>query len=263
MATFILLAVFLCYFVPSSFQLALYKQFIDSDTVVLAACPEFGTEHAKVVAKQDIGESVLIPYLNGYFAEVKSNQFEQHFSQLKIDDRNHIMLGPLSFVNHSCNPNALFTRQDYDADVISLRTIRRIAHGEEIRVNYSKRYFGGACLCMSMNLNGSELVFKWPVTHLESQIIQIAYQRWLPDFAQTFEFHDMLKFNELIHGLPTLMESTKVAEAQYIENEPLGNVLDYCCSQCFQFVHNWTTSGVACSWTSHHRSLLLRHSNVN
>lgn len=190
-----------------------------------------------MVAKQNIGEKVLIPYLKAYFAEVKSNQFQQHFSQLKIDDRNHIMLGPLSFVNHSCNPNAQFTRQDFDANLISLRTIRRIAQGEEILVNYGKRYFAGACLCMSckmakeytMNLNGSELVFKWPLSHPESQIIRVAYQRWLPDFPQTFEIHDLLEFTELMHRFRTLMESTKVAEAQYIECEPLGNVLDYCC----------------------------------
>lgn len=81
----------------------------------------------------------------------------------------------------------------------------------------------------TMNLNGPELLFKWPVTELESEIIQIACQRWLPDFPQTFEFHDFREITEFNDRFRTLMESTKVCEAQYIQGEQLANVLDYCC----------------------------------
>ncbi|XP_022165636.1 histone-lysine N-methyltransferase set9-like, partial [Myzus persicae] len=60
----------------------------------------------------------------------------------------HVLLGPISFVNHSCLPNCKF--KPNDGGRICLVTLKNIIPGDEITVSYSTEYFGDEnhqCLC--------------------------------------------------------------------------------------------------------------------
>jgi len=57
----------------------------------------------------------------------------------------HLLLGPISFVNHSCIPNTIFLA--HQGGKIYLQTVKDIERGQEITVNYSSEYFGDDCLC--------------------------------------------------------------------------------------------------------------------
>ncbi|VVC36603.1 Zinc finger C2H2-type,Zinc finger, RING/FYVE/PHD-type,SET domain [Cinara cedri] len=60
----------------------------------------------------------------------------------------HVLLGPISFVNHSCLPNCEF--KPNDGGRICLVTLKKIFAGDELTVSYSTQYFGDhnqQCLC--------------------------------------------------------------------------------------------------------------------
>ena len=73
--------------------------------------------------------------------------------------REELMLGPLSFVNHSCYPNVTYSiNQD---ESMSLRPLRAIKIGEELTVNYGPEYFGDQnkdCLCPHVEFHGNRIV---------------------------------------------------------------------------------------------------------
>lgn len=61
---------------------------------------------------------------------------------------NFVMLGPLAYVNHKCQPNAEFWSKT--KTLICVKTISSINAGNEILVNYGNHYFGPdniSCLC--------------------------------------------------------------------------------------------------------------------
>lgn len=65
-----------------------------------------------------------------------------------------MLLGPVRFVNHDCNPNAKFITTN--KDLINITTIRDIEIGEEITVQYADHYFGDdneECLCQTCEDN--------------------------------------------------------------------------------------------------------------
>ncbi|KAJ7605665.1 hypothetical protein DFH06DRAFT_1348517 [Mycena polygramma] len=63
-----------------------------------------------------------------------------------FDGSSRVLFGPIRFVNHSCKPNTVFELQERG---ITLRTVRDIAPGEEVTVDYGAEYWeeGHKCLC--------------------------------------------------------------------------------------------------------------------
>ena len=62
--------------------------------------------------------------------------------------RAHVLLGPIAFVNHSCDPNCDFSCKS--GGEVCLKAVRNIDVGEEITVEYSDEYFGVSneqCVC--------------------------------------------------------------------------------------------------------------------
>lgn len=60
-----------------------------------------------------------------------------------------ILLGPVSLVNHSCAPNAVYwmDKSKKSNGFLQIRALRRIEVGEEILVLYAKDVFGPDCEC--------------------------------------------------------------------------------------------------------------------
>eukprot|EP00834_Sanchytrium_tribonematis_P006313 NODE_454_length_7238_cov_0.603306.p1 type:complete len:497 gc:universal NODE_454_length_7238_cov_0.603306:2179-3669(+) len=67
-----------------------------------------------------------------------------------------LLLGPIRFINHDCNPNCKFSRTGNNT--IGLKAIADIRSGEEFYVNFSEFYFiGEDCFCNTCNaLKGKE-----------------------------------------------------------------------------------------------------------
>ena len=58
------------------------------------------------------------------------------------------MLGPTSFVNHSCNPNTEYVcTREKSATIVKVRALTDIKRGDEILVSYGENYFDGSCRC--------------------------------------------------------------------------------------------------------------------
>ena len=56
---------------------------------------------------------------------------------------NRFMLGPASFINHVCDPNARFiVGCEKSASTVAIQKIKPIGAGEEITVRYGDNYFG-------------------------------------------------------------------------------------------------------------------------
>ena len=54
-----------------------------------------------------------------------------------------VMLGPASFINHACKPNADWVVQgEWSKTTLVVKTIRPIKKGEEITLSYGKHFFG-------------------------------------------------------------------------------------------------------------------------
>lgn len=105
-----------------------------------------------IVARAPILPDERVKYLLGYLVGVTEEELEDtnDFSVINLSTRGglpSLMLGPLRFVNHDCNPNARFVASGSSLSVI---TTRHILLGEEITVKYSDDYFGPSncdCLC--------------------------------------------------------------------------------------------------------------------
>lgn len=94
----------------------------------------------------------------GFLAELPCNanlpETDVSIVYSEQDKSDNLMLGPLSFVNSSCLPNCVYTR---NRDTMGLKTIRDVKKGEELTVKYSHSYFGTNncdCLCPHKELHG-------------------------------------------------------------------------------------------------------------
>ncbi|KAJ7668566.1 hypothetical protein DFH06DRAFT_1378337 [Mycena polygramma] len=66
-----------------------------------------------------------------------------------FDGSSRVLFGPIRFVNHSCDANTVFEQFESRTRAVMIRTLRDIACGEEVTVNYGPDYWeeGQQCLC--------------------------------------------------------------------------------------------------------------------
>ena len=118
----------------TSFGSVSYKEVVGYDGVNV----EYG-----VFARRKIARREKIQGLDGYFAPAVEGAptFSIFGSEKGVEK---IMLGPASFVNHSCEPNAIFAcgGPTKSNTILRIETLREIKEGEEIFVNYGMGYFG-------------------------------------------------------------------------------------------------------------------------
>ncbi|KAJ8687662.1 hypothetical protein QAD02_023456 [Eretmocerus hayati] len=101
-----------------------------------------------VFAQRPLKKNEKMQEMKGFHVSVTSNEFlwlkenNSHFSVMKSSKtgENLLMLGPLSFINHDCNPNCVYNSEPQDH--ISLRMIRDVTEGEELLCYYGDGYFG-------------------------------------------------------------------------------------------------------------------------
>lgn len=64
-----------------------------------------------IYAKKDISKNERLYVLAGELAQCNSDDmavYDDHFSLMVHKKKQCVMLGPASFVNHSCRPNTMF-----------------------------------------------------------------------------------------------------------------------------------------------------------
>lgn len=113
-----------------------------------------------VFAMEDLSENAKIEGLSGYLSEIKKNEIETGCNDFSIIQSTRIgkqwlMLGPISFVNSCCMPNAKYVRSGQVMDCVATKKIEK---GVEITVIYDKHFFGefnAECLCPHKTLHGN------------------------------------------------------------------------------------------------------------
>ena len=131
----------------------------------------FDTVDFTVRAKVEIKKGTTITGLDGYFAPYYEGRpkFSMFGASDNVDEE-RIMLGPASFVNHSCNPNAKYEcgGQSRNQTVLRVQAIKNIPKGEDILVRYNDDYFGPnnedcECTPCSKERSDADKKFKeWP-----------------------------------------------------------------------------------------------------
>ena len=102
-------------------------------------------EEFSLKSRKRITKKFIIPGVNGFLADAPSDQVPA-FSLFGADSRGveRIMLGPTSFINHDCQPNARYVcgGETRGQTVVRVETLREIQPDEEIFVFYGDNYFG-------------------------------------------------------------------------------------------------------------------------
>lgn len=117
------------------------------------------TKEACVVSRSPLNKGQIIKGLEAWSANVDQDDLDNFngpdFSMINHENgTGSFLLGPARFVNHSCEPNAGFK---YRGRRISIVATKPIEPGQEITVNYGKRYFGRfnrECLCLTCEVRG-------------------------------------------------------------------------------------------------------------
>ena len=110
--------------------------------------PQDGFTQMRVVAKKKFRPKTVISGLEGFTETVSDDELTEDMSFSVFAPTNNfkstrIMLGPASFVNHECNPNARYVVSgEKNKTIISIQAIRTVEIDEEISVFYSPDYFG-------------------------------------------------------------------------------------------------------------------------
>ena len=110
--------------------------------------PQDGFTQMRVVAKKKFRPKTVISGLQGFIETVSDDELTEDmsfsvFAPTTNFKSTRIMLGPASFVNHECNPNARYVVSgEKNKTIISIQTTRTIEIDEEILVFYSPDYFG-------------------------------------------------------------------------------------------------------------------------
>ena len=110
--------------------------------------PQDGFTQMRVVAKKKFRPETVISGLEGFTETVSDDELTEDMSFSVFAPTNNfkstrIMLGPASFVNHECNPNARYVESgEKNKTIISIQAIRTVENDEEISVFYSPDYFG-------------------------------------------------------------------------------------------------------------------------
>ncbi|RPA80885.1 hypothetical protein BJ508DRAFT_307083 [Ascobolus immersus RN42] len=132
---------------------------------------------AKIVARKHFAKGEEIRGLHGVLCRMTEEDEEEYsgnndFSILHSTRMGGtcMLLGPVRFVNHDCNPNAKFITTN--KDLINITTIRDIEIGEEITVQYADHYFGDdneECLCQTCEDNNRG---GWNPNHAKANVKQ-------------------------------------------------------------------------------------------
>ena len=110
--------------------------------------PQDGFTQMRVVAKKKFRPKTVISGLEGFTETVSDDELTEDMSFSVFTPTNNfkstrILLGPASFVNHECNPNARYVVSgEKNKTIISIQAIRTVEIDEEISVFYSPDYFG-------------------------------------------------------------------------------------------------------------------------
>ena len=102
-----------------------------------------------VFTKKAFKKAQIIPGLKGMTAFSPNTITIDTFSVLDKGRKNleRVMLGPASFINHACKPNADWVVQgEWSKTTLVVKTIRHIKKGEEITLSYGNlKGFGQFC----------------------------------------------------------------------------------------------------------------------
>lgn len=120
----------------------MYHSMLRSTTFSLKTKYEFGLNQCQIVAAIDIPANSYVPDLIGYYKHIKSKEmqhyFDNHYSIFSWDSIPYLLLGPVSFLNHSCVPNSIYVK-DYKRRIMRVQTIMDIKAGEELTVSYGEK----------------------------------------------------------------------------------------------------------------------------
>ena len=109
-----------------------------------------------VLSRGNVKSKTIIPGLKGFTAKISDEELLDDmsfsvFAATKNCKYNRIMLGPASFINHDCDPNARYIVEgEKSASTVAIQTLKPIRAGEEITVSYGENYFGESnkhCRC--------------------------------------------------------------------------------------------------------------------
>lgn len=81
---------------------------------------------AAIFSKTTIQKNTRLDMLLGYIAEDPDGVMDGHYSIMIINKSPHVMVGPISFINHSCNPNVEFHVTGTTPHVIAIRWALKI-----------------------------------------------------------------------------------------------------------------------------------------
>ena len=101
-----------------------------------------------VLSRRKVKSRTIKPGLKGFTAKISDEELLEDmsfsvFAPTNNFKHNRIMLGPASFINHDCDPNARFLVEgEKSASTVAIQTIKPIGAGEEITVSYGDNYFG-------------------------------------------------------------------------------------------------------------------------
>ena len=111
-----------------------------------------------VISLQDWKTGDIVQDCTGFMVPIPEevlNDFTRDFSvvYLPYKRQNFLLLGPVRFINHDCNPNVKFLIK---GETIQVQVLRPIGFGQEILVEYGEHYFGKLnedCLCLTCEQN--------------------------------------------------------------------------------------------------------------
>ena len=117
-------------------------QFVDFK--VVDYLPSITSSPIGVFSKVNLSPGCVIPGLTGILSDMSSQEIQEgvnDFSIIKSGRLNQtwLMLGPISFVNASCNANIEYSQEGFSVQAVVKRDIKV---NEEISVFYDRHFFG-------------------------------------------------------------------------------------------------------------------------
>ena len=119
-------------------------------------------------AKKEVKRGNLVEGISGFLSELPDSEHIAGVNDFSLITRStnlkatYLMLGPISFINSSCKPNAKY---DLSGSVARCLAVCDINVGDEITVKYDVNFFGNFnefCLCKHPSKHGDPLVDKLP-----------------------------------------------------------------------------------------------------
>ena len=125
--------------------------------------------------------------LDGYLEGRNGQELSpgQEFSVFEGDDGlTRLMLGPASFINHSCEPNVKFECGGATKLIVRVYPLRDIYAREELLVNYSSSFFSGRTMRIAFVL--FVILKDWlPLKWLLTKLFLLWITKHFPNFSPT------------------------------------------------------------------------------